>query len=104
MLTNNAKYCLFSLASSWIFPVFRNARKPDYDNGDLYKPLKSHQADYLGDKLCKAWDEEVAMKKIKNQKPNLFRVIMRVFGFEFLLLGLSLFCLEIFLRYVIKLL
>lgn len=85
---------------SWIFPVFRNARKPDYDNGDLYKPLKSHQADYLGDKLCKAWDEEVAMKKIKNQKPNLFRVIMRVFGLEFLLLGLSLFCLEMFLRYV----
>lgn len=83
---------------SWIFPVFGNARLPTYDSSDLYKPLKSHKADYLGDKLCKAWDEEVALKKIKNKKPSLLRVVMRVFGFEFLLLGLSLFCLEVFLR------
>lgn len=64
----------------------------------MYKPLKSHQADILGDKLCKAWDEEVAIKRLKNQRPSLMRVIGRVFGFEFIRLGLSLFCLEIFLR------
>lgn len=78
--------------------MFGNARKSTYDTGDLYKPLNAHKADYLGDKLCKAWDEEVALKKIKKKTPSLLRVVMRVFGFEFLLLGLSLFCLEVFLR------
>lgn len=83
---------------SWIFPVFRLARKPDYDQGDLFRPLKSHKADYLGDKLCKAWEDEVALKKLKNKQPSLLKVMMRVFGMEFIFLGLSLFCLEIFLR------
>lgn len=80
--------------------MFRLARKPEYDQGDLFKPLKSHKADYLGDKLCKAWEDEVAIKKMRNQRPNLLRVIIRVFGREFLFLGLSLFCLEFFLRLV----
>lgn len=86
------------LSFSWIFPVFRLSRKPDYGQGDLFRPLKSHKADYLGDTLCKAWDDEVAHKKSKNQQPNLLRVMMRVYGMEFLFLGLSLFCLEFFLR------
>lgn len=87
-----------SIFRSWIFPVFRNARRSTYDSGDLYKPLQSHKADYLGDKLCKAWEEEVAVKKIKNKTPSLLRVVGKVFGVEFLFLGLSLFCLEVFLR------
>lgn len=80
--------------------MFRLARRPDYDQGDLFRPLKAHKADYLGDKLCKAWEDEVTIKKMRNQRPSLLRVIIRVFGKEFLFLGLSLFCLEFFLRYV----
>lgn len=87
---------------SWIFPVFRIARKPDYDTNDLYKPLKVHKSDILGDKLCRAWDDEVAVKRAKNQKPSLLRVTLRVFGLEFLMLGLTLFALEFFLRYLIR--
>lgn len=83
---------------SWIFPVFRNARRQEYDSTDLYKPLPNHKSDVLGDKLCKAWDEEIKIKKEKNQKPSLLRVTLRVFGLEFLWLGLSLFALEIFLK------
>lgn len=84
---------------SWIFPVFRIARKPDFDTSDLYKPLKVHKSNILGDKLCQAWDDEVAAKKAQNQKPSLLRATLRVFGLEFLMLGLALFALEIFLRY-----
>lgn len=78
--------------------MFRLARNPEYDSSDLFKPLKNHKSDLLGDKLCKAWEEEVLSKKAKNQKPSLLRVTIRVFGLEFLLLGLTLFALEFFLR------
>lgn len=78
--------------------MFRLARNPEYDSSDLFKPLKNHKSDLLGDKLCKAWDDEVLSKKGKNQKPSLLRVTIRVFGLEFLFLGLTLFALEFFLR------
>lgn len=82
--------------------MFRIARKPDFDTNDLYKPLTAHKSDILGDKLCQAWDDEVAAKKTKNQKPSLLRVTLRVFGLEFLMLGLILFAMEIFLRYLMQ--
>lgn len=78
--------------------MFGNARRPEYDSNDLYKPLADHKSDVLGDKLCAAWEEELKQKKEKNQKPSLLRVTMRVFGLEFILLGLSLFTLEILLK------
>lgn len=83
---------------SWIFPIFSNARRPEYDTGDLYKPLTSHKSDLLGDKLCKAWEEEIKAKKIAGKKPSLLRASLRVFGGEFILLGILLFSLEFFLR------
>lgn len=88
----------FKTFSSWIFPVFRAARRPEFDTNELYKPLKNHKSDLLGDKLCKAWEDEVIAKKAKNQKPSLLRVTLRVFGMEFMVLGLALFALEFFLR------
>lgn len=78
--------------------MFGNSRRAEYDTNDLYKPLIDHKSDVLGDKLCDAWDEEVRRTKEKNRKPSLLRVTMRVFGFEFALLGLWLFTLEILLR------
>lgn len=84
---------------SWIFPIYRLGRKHDYDTSDLYKPLKSHKSEILGDKLCKAWEEELLKKKLTGKKPSLLRATLRVFGWEFILLGLFLFSLEFFLRY-----
>lgn len=78
--------------------MFGNARRQEYDSNDLYKPLPEHKSDVLGDQLCEAWDAELKQAKEKNRKPSLLRVTMRVFGLEFVLLGLWLFTLEILLR------
>lgn len=92
----NEIFCI--LIYSWIFPVFSNARRSEYDAGDLYKPLKSHKSDVLGDKLCKAWEDEIKSKKATGKRPSLLRASIRVFGGEFMLLGFFLFSLEFFLR------
>lgn len=65
----------------------------------MYKPLASHRSEYLGDKICNAWDQEVIKKKRTGKTPSLLRASIRVFGWEFILLGIILFSLEFFLRY-----
>lgn len=89
---------IFFPLNSWIFPIFRLGRKPDYDASDLFKPLKSHKTEILGDRMCKAWDEEVLRKKASGKKPSLLRATIRVFGPEFMMLGFFLFLLEFLLK------
>lgn len=86
------KYC------SWIFPIFRAGRKHDYDANDLYKPLKVHESKLMGDRLCDAWDNELKSQRETGRKPSLLRATLRVFGVEFILLGILLFVLEVFLK------
>lgn len=79
---------------SWILPIFRLGRRPNYGTSDLFKPLKAHKTEILGDKMCKAWDEEVMRKKASGKKPSLLRATIRVFGAKIMLLGLVLLALE----------
>lgn len=83
---------------SWIFPVFTQGRKKEYDANDLYKPLKAHESQEMGDKLCAAWDIELKRQRESGRNPSLLRASIRVFGVEFILLGLMLFALEVFLK------
>lgn len=83
---------------SWVFPIFRAGRKPDYDTNDLYKPLKVHESKKMGDKLSLAWNDELKRHRETGRPPSLLRASCRVFGFEFFLLGISLFFLEVCLK------
>lgn len=78
--------------------MFTAGRRPDYDTGDLYKPLKVHESKQLGDKLSIAWENELKVQRESGRRPSLLRATLRVFGLEFVLLGLLLFVLEVFLK------
>lgn len=84
--------------NSWIFPVFRHARNPDYNTKDLYKPLKSHKADILGDKISKEWEKEILGQKTKNKQPNLLHALLRVFAIELIMTGVLTFTMEFLLK------
>lgn len=89
---------VFSLPTSWIFPVFRAGRSPEYDTADLYKPLKVHESKDMGDKLSAAWENELKKQRETGRSPSLLRASVRVFGLEFMLLGIALFMIEVFLK------
>lgn len=82
----------------WILPIFFKGRKKILDQSDLFDPLKEHKSDYLGDKLCKAWDNEIKKKKALNKEPSLLSAGLKVFGAELALGGFLLFLLEIGIR------
>ncbi|XP_017022525.1 probable multidrug resistance-associated protein lethal(2)03659 [Drosophila kikkawai] len=85
-----------SAACFWYtMPTFVKGRKATLDTKDLYRALKEHKSETLGNKLCASWERE--LEKTKG-KPNLLRALLRVFGWYFGLLGLVLFILELGLR------
>lgn len=82
----------------WVLPIFFKGRKQDLDTSDLYQPLKDHKSDSLGEKLCKAWEDEKYNKESKGKKPNLLRATLRVFGWKIMIYGLMLAALEFLLK------
>ncbi|XP_054726613.1 probable multidrug resistance-associated protein lethal(2)03659 [Anastrepha obliqua] len=82
----------------FVLPMFFKGRKKTLDQKDLYRALKEHKSETLGNKLNKAWEAELESKRRKNKEPSLLLVVMRVFGLRFAALGGLLFLLEIGLR------
>lgn len=56
-------------------------------------------SDYLGSRLCKAWENELnESEELKKKQPSLLRAGFKVFGGEIGFLGLILFILEFGVR------
>lgn len=79
----------------WTLPLFFRGWKKELDLEDLYKPLKSHKSDYLGDKLCKTWDTEVETKKQVEKDPSLLSAGLKIFGGSLAFTGFCAFLLEV---------
>ncbi|KAH8382740.1 hypothetical protein KR009_005071, partial [Drosophila setifemur] len=75
-----------SLMFCFALPVLFKGRKKTLEQKDLYRALKEHKSDSLGDRLCAAWDEQAA----KNETPSLGRALRKVFGWQLLVTGISL--------------
>ncbi|KAH8351932.1 hypothetical protein KR084_000656, partial [Drosophila pseudotakahashii] len=83
---------IFSILSYWYtIPTFIKGRKITLNTKDLYRALKEHKSETLGNKLCSAWEIELETHK---ENASLLRTLLRVFGWYFVLLGLVLFIVE----------
>ncbi|XP_034117135.2 probable multidrug resistance-associated protein lethal(2)03659 isoform X3 [Drosophila albomicans] len=82
----------------FVFPVLFKGRQKTLDPTDLYRPLKEHKSETLGDRLCAAWDEEVTRRTAQKKSPRLGRVVVRVFGFHLFITGVLLGFKEILTR------
>ncbi|KAM8706128.1 hypothetical protein ACLKA7_010417 [Drosophila subpalustris] len=82
----------------FIFPLLVKGRKKTLDQPDLYRPLKEHKSDTLGDRLCTAWDEEVNRRSSQKKSPRLGRVLLRVFGLHLFVTGVLLGSKELLTR------
>ncbi|XP_023034344.1 probable multidrug resistance-associated protein lethal(2)03659 isoform X1 [Drosophila willistoni] len=76
--------------STFAMPVLFKGRKKTLEQTDLYKALREHKSDTLGDRLCAAWEEEVASTARRNQKPRLRSVMTKVFGWHLIVTGILL--------------
>ncbi|CAL8127054.1 unnamed protein product [Orchesella dallaii] len=93
---------------SWLFTFFRLGSKRELELSDLYRLESENKSENLGNRLAKAWREEISgaekwksMTKVKNQKtPSLLRALVKVFFWQYAVLGLIAFFEECFLKIV----
>ncbi|XP_073845417.1 probable multidrug resistance-associated protein lethal(2)03659 [Musca autumnalis] len=89
---------LSTMMFCFTMPTFFKGRKKVLDESDLFRALKEHKSDLMGHKLSQAWEEELAKSRLKGKEPSLVKATIKVFGLHYMILGLLMFCFEIFLR------
>lgn len=94
LMTSN----LHSSDCSWVLPILMKGRKKVLGMDDLYQPLPEHLADKLGNKLEKAWEDELKKQRSKNKKPSLMSAGLKVFGFDIIFLGSLLLIFEMLFK------
>ncbi|KAH8258985.1 hypothetical protein KR038_000986, partial [Drosophila bunnanda] len=75
----------------YTMPIFIKGVKNTLDSKDLYKTMKEHKSEYLGNKLYSSWERELERS---GGNPSLMRALLRVFGWQFGFFGLVLFLAE----------
>ncbi|GJQ86454.1 hypothetical protein Trydic_g10361 [Trypoxylus dichotomus] len=68
----------------YVLPVFYKACKKGLKEDDLYEPLEEHKSQKLGEKLENVWKQQHR----KHKKSALHRALFRMFGLEFMLVGI----------------
>lgn len=67
-----------------MFPIFRKAYKSGLNEDDLFEPLDEHKSSILGDTLERVWRQEHR----KHKRSALHRALFRMFGLEFMFIGI----------------
>lgn len=81
-----------------MLPILLKGRKKILSLEDLYQPLPDHYSEKLGNKLEKAWLEQLSKQRAKNKKPSLMSAGLSVFGFEIIFLGTLLLIFEMLFK------
>lgn len=84
-----------------MLPIFFKGRKRELEHGDLYRELAEHKSGTLGTWLSDAWQRQLDAQQRTGRKPSLLRALLSVFGWRIASLGLMLFCIEFFFKYVV---
>ncbi|KAH8281369.1 hypothetical protein KR054_000152, partial [Drosophila jambulina] len=79
----------------YTIPIFLKGRKHTLGIQDLYRTMKEHKSESLGNKLYDSWEQEL---KSSGGNPSLVRALLRVFGWRFVSFGFVLLVGEIGIR------
>ncbi|KAG5889083.1 hypothetical protein JTB14_004927 [Gonioctena quinquepunctata] len=68
----------------WLIPYFKKGYSRELTEDDMYQHRKKHDSGKLGDRMERAWNDQVK----NNENPSLLKAMSRVFLFEILLLSI----------------
>ncbi|XP_053600633.1 ATP-binding cassette sub-family C member 4-like isoform X2 [Plodia interpunctella] len=92
---------IFSILTfGFTLETFKLGYNRDIRENDLYAPLPEHRSDILGDAIQRTWENEVedCSRSLRERKPSLWKVLLKVFGCEMMLYGLVLASMEFIIR------
>ncbi|KAI4464939.1 atp-binding cassette sub-family c [Holotrichia oblita] len=87
------KFYMYMYCFRWFMPTFIKGFRKTLDEEDLFETLHEQRSSYLGDLLEEAWEVE----KCKPH-PSLWKALWKVFGLNFITLGLLATCVELIFK------
>lgn len=81
----------------WTFEIMKKGRTKPYTPENMCSPLYTDQANILGDKLERAWNDHLKWTKQRKKNPSLLRVLILTFWPEFIKVAVLHFVNEFFL-------
>ncbi|KAF5283714.1 hypothetical protein FQR65_LT13749 [Abscondita terminalis] len=84
--------------SRYTLPTFFQSYKKELEITDLYKTFSGHKSKTLGDKIEIAWRAEEKRATKLQKQPSMKRVLIKLFGLQFILHGLICCVLEFGVR------
>ncbi|KAK4880306.1 hypothetical protein RN001_008452 [Aquatica leii] len=89
----------FAVATfAYTFPTFIQGFRREFTEYDLYETFSDHKSGQLGDKIEKAWNEEVERANKINKRPSLTRVLFKLFGLNYLFLAFPVMCVDLIFK------
>lgn len=86
---------IFSILTfGYTLPTFRKGFNKDLQEEDIPENWSAHASRELGNRLEEAWNKELKTRK----NPSLWRALARVFGLDFMVIGLAILFLEVVFR------
>ncbi|XP_021376611.1 multidrug resistance-associated protein 4-like isoform X5 [Mizuhopecten yessoensis] len=74
----------------WLNPTFSTGYKRRLEVDDLFNVVKCDSSEELGNRLEKEWEKELK-KQESGGKASLLKALVRMFGFQYMLLGIIVF-------------
>ncbi|KAK5645843.1 hypothetical protein RI129_004307 [Pyrocoelia pectoralis] len=74
----------------YTLPTYCANRKRDLTKDDLYETFSGHKSSKLGSKAKLLWEQELENAKLLKRTPSILKVLIRLFGWEYLLIGIAL--------------
>ncbi|KAF5273603.1 hypothetical protein FQR65_LT04602 [Abscondita terminalis] len=93
----NANLCS-RLTFFYALKIFWNGLKKEFTEDDIYETLEEHKSENLGDTIEKLWQNEILNSKKFKKRASLHKTMIKMFGLEFGLIGLSLGVLFLIIR------
>ncbi|CAH0557932.1 unnamed protein product [Brassicogethes aeneus] len=75
----------------WVLPFYKKSLKGVIELTDIYSSPNEMSSKYLGDKLEMIWLKHLELSKRKNQKPSLYKVLAKLFIWEYFLYAFYVF-------------
>lgn len=87
----------------WTRSIFRTGYRKELEETDIYATLTQDRTKHLGDIISKTWKKEIescVKKKNNTNNLHLLKVLLRLFGKPFMVIGIAKGVMELFSKYV----
>ncbi|KAF5273653.1 hypothetical protein FQR65_LT04653 [Abscondita terminalis] len=86
-------------SNAYTIPIFIKGSKKEFSSEDIHETLPDQKSDQLGSFAIKLWSEELRNAKKIGKEPSLAKVLMKMFGREYICMVTIIMVKDVFIQF-----